>query len=73
MVFGRVLLLGDAAFVARPHVAMGVTKAALDAYRLARVLDGNTDIEQGLAAYSDTQSRFGHAAVAWARYLGRHL
>ena len=30
-VFGRVALLGDAAFVARPHVGAGVTKAALDA------------------------------------------
>ena len=28
---GRVVLLGDAAFVARPHVGMGTTKAALDA------------------------------------------
>ena len=73
MVFGRVLLLGDAAFVARPHVGMGVTKAALDAYRLACVLEGAADLDAGLAAYNDTQSRFGHAAVAWARYLGRHL
>ena len=31
LVQGRVALLGDAAFVARPHVGMGVTKAALDA------------------------------------------
>ncbi|HEY6993490.1 MAG TPA: FAD-dependent monooxygenase, partial [Xanthobacteraceae bacterium] len=31
IVFGRVALLGDAAFVARPHVGAGVTKAALDA------------------------------------------
>ena len=34
-VFGRVALLGDAAFVARPHVGAGVTKAALDAASLA--------------------------------------
>src|SRR5262244_4657261 len=33
--FGRVALLGDAAFVARPHVGAGVTKAALDAASLA--------------------------------------
>src|SRR5262249_20012554 len=31
LVFGPVVLLGDAAFVARPHVGAGVTKAALDA------------------------------------------
>jgi 2-polyprenyl-6-methoxyphenol hydroxylase-like FAD-dependent oxidoreductase len=28
LIFGRVVLLGDAAFVARPHVVAGVTKAA---------------------------------------------
>ena len=33
--FGRVALMGDAAFVARPHLGAGVTKAALDAASLA--------------------------------------
>jgi 2-polyprenyl-6-methoxyphenol hydroxylase-like FAD-dependent oxidoreductase len=33
--FGRVALLGDAAFVARPHCGMGVTKGAGDAMALA--------------------------------------
>ena len=36
MAFGRVALLGDAAFVARPHVGMGVTKAGDDAMALAQ-------------------------------------
>src|SRR5215813_5951100 len=38
IVFGRVALLGDAAFVARRHVATGVTKAALDAECLTDAL-----------------------------------
>jgi 2-polyprenyl-6-methoxyphenol hydroxylase-like FAD-dependent oxidoreductase len=38
MARGRVALLGDAAFVARPHVGMGVTKAGLDAECLADAL-----------------------------------
>ena len=38
LVFGRVALVGDAAFVARPHVGMGVTKAAGDAVALADAL-----------------------------------
>ncbi len=33
--FGRVAIIGDAAFVARPHVAAGVSKAADDAAALA--------------------------------------
>ena len=35
MIVGRVALVGDAAFVARPHVGMGTTKAAGDARALA--------------------------------------
>ncbi len=35
LVFGRVVLAGDAAFVARPHTGAGTTKAALDAACLA--------------------------------------
>ena len=38
LTFGRLALLGDAAFVARPHVGAGVTKAALDAACLANAL-----------------------------------
>ena len=36
--FGRAVLLGDAAFVVRPHVGAGVTKAAEDAACLAAAL-----------------------------------
>ena len=38
LVAGRVALLGDAAFVARPHVGAGVTKAALNAAWLTDAL-----------------------------------
>ncbi|MEI6320328.1 MAG: FAD binding domain-containing protein [Pseudomonadota bacterium] len=73
MVFGRVALLGDAAFVARPHVGMGVTKAALDAYELANRLADRATLDEALGAYDQTQSRFGHAIVQWARHIGVHL
>jgi 2-polyprenyl-6-methoxyphenol hydroxylase-like FAD-dependent oxidoreductase len=36
IIFDRVVLVGDAAFVARPHVGIGVTKAALDAEGLVQ-------------------------------------
>jgi 2-polyprenyl-6-methoxyphenol hydroxylase-like FAD-dependent oxidoreductase len=35
-VFGRVMLLGDAAFVVRPHTAGATAKAAHDAWVLGR-------------------------------------
>ena len=47
MAVGRVALLGDAAFLARPHVAAGVTKAAEDAMALASALQsGGTSISR---------------------------
>ena len=42
MAFGRVCLIGDAAFVARPHAAAGTAKAAADAWALAEALDAST-------------------------------
>src|SRR3984957_14996918 len=48
MAVGRVALLGDAAFLARPHVAAGVTKAAEDALALATALQSNGGVESAL-------------------------
>ena len=50
MRLGRVALLGDAAFVARPHVAKGAIKAGHDAIELAAALSSG-DVEDGLARY----------------------
>ena len=47
---GRVVLLGDAAFVALPHVGAGVTKAALDAECLARDKGGRRRPRRGARA-----------------------
>jgi 2-polyprenyl-6-methoxyphenol hydroxylase-like FAD-dependent oxidoreductase len=74
IVFGRAVLLGDAAFVARPHVGTGVTKAALDAQFLAdTLLTANGDIDAALARYGSERRRFGDWLVARGRYLGAYL
>jgi 2-polyprenyl-6-methoxyphenol hydroxylase-like FAD-dependent oxidoreductase len=71
LVFGRVVLLGDAAFVARPHVGAGVTKAALDAACLADALAAVPDnLDQALAQYSCERCRFGDWIVARGREMG---
>src|SRR5262249_58171931 len=64
--FGRVALLGDAAFVARPHVGAGVTKAALDAASLANATVGD-DLAAGLLQYQREQQPFGSGLVALGR------
>jgi 2-polyprenyl-6-methoxyphenol hydroxylase-like FAD-dependent oxidoreductase len=72
-VFGRVALLGDAATVARPHVAGGVTKAALDAQGLADALEADGDLSAALARYETERRDFDGKLVAYARYLGAYL
>jgi 2-polyprenyl-6-methoxyphenol hydroxylase-like FAD-dependent oxidoreductase len=72
--FGRIALLGDAAFVARPHVGMGVSKAAGDALCLAAELAGEPrDTGAALGRYSAQRLRFGRAVVGHARALGAYL
>ncbi len=72
MRFGRVVLIGDAAFVARPHPGMGATKAALDAVTLAAALT-EPDPAAALDAWQDRRLRYGRALVERARWLGAYL
>ncbi|MGU7772655.1 FAD binding domain-containing protein [Burkholderia sp. MR1-5-21] len=73
MAFGRIALLGDAAFVARPHCGMGVTKAAGDAMALVAALATRADTLDALAEYSDVRTQFGIAIVQHARHLGAYM
>jgi 2-polyprenyl-6-methoxyphenol hydroxylase-like FAD-dependent oxidoreductase len=70
---GRIALLGDAAFVARPHVGMGVSKAAGDAMALTAALREDSDIAVALAGYSKQRACFGSAVIHHARALGAYL
>ena len=70
--FGRVALVGDAAFVARPHVGAGVSKAADDAAALAAALDG-ADVEAALRRYEAERLPQGRRIIERARHLGAYL
>jgi 2-polyprenyl-6-methoxyphenol hydroxylase-like FAD-dependent oxidoreductase len=73
MAVGRVALLGDAAFLARPHVAAGVTKAAADALALARALQSNETIEQALARFEAERMGINRPLMQRGRDLGTYL
>jgi 2-polyprenyl-6-methoxyphenol hydroxylase-like FAD-dependent oxidoreductase len=73
LAFGRVALLGDAAFVARPHCGVGVTKAAQDAAALTRSLSTERNAMDGLQRYEAERLPFGQRVVAQARRLGSYL
>jgi 2-polyprenyl-6-methoxyphenol hydroxylase-like FAD-dependent oxidoreductase len=73
MAFGRVAILGDAAFVARPHVAAGVVKAAEDALALAEALGQIDDVEQALQQFERARLGMGRRIVERARHLGASM
>jgi 2-polyprenyl-6-methoxyphenol hydroxylase-like FAD-dependent oxidoreductase len=71
LVFGRVVLVGDAAFLARPHVGMGVTKAAGDVIALAQALDADPNhLDEALDGFQHRRLEFGKRVVERGRYLG---
>ena len=70
-VHGRVMLIGDAGTVTRPHTASGATKAFQDALTLERLAGEHHDWESLLAAYDAERAAAGTALVAMGRRIGR--
>ena len=74
MAFGRVCLIGDAAFVARPHTAAGTAKAAEDGWQLAQALQATQgDVIQALQQWEPHQLALGEALLARARTAGQRV
>jgi 2-polyprenyl-6-methoxyphenol hydroxylase-like FAD-dependent oxidoreductase len=59
MAVGRIALLGDAAFVPRPHTAGSTAKAAANALALADALKRDDDIVAALRAWEPDQIQYG--------------
>jgi 2-polyprenyl-6-methoxyphenol hydroxylase-like FAD-dependent oxidoreductase len=72
MAFGRVAMIGDAAFVARPHVAAGVAKAADDAHALTAAL-AEDEVEPALRRFEAARLPVGRRIIERARHLGAYL
>jgi 2-polyprenyl-6-methoxyphenol hydroxylase-like FAD-dependent oxidoreductase len=72
MACGRVAIIGDAAFVARPHVAAGVAKAADDAAAMVAALDAD-DVEPALRRFEAQRLPVGRRIIERARHLGAYL
>jgi 2,6-dihydroxypyridine 3-monooxygenase len=71
MAFGRVCLIGDAAFAVRPHAAAGTAKAADDGWALADELAAAAgDVPAALAAWERRQLALGSALLARTRQIG---
>lgn len=70
MAFDRVCLLGDAAFVARPHTAAGTAKAAADAIELGESLEEGEDLATALADWEADRLEAGRELVAQGIRMG---
>jgi len=76
MAFGRIAIIGDAAFVARPHVAAGVAKAADDAAALAaevQTIVAASEVEPALLRFEAARLPVGRRIIERARHLGAYL
>jgi 2-polyprenyl-6-methoxyphenol hydroxylase-like FAD-dependent oxidoreductase len=65
--------MGDASFVARPHIGMGVAKAAEDALALTDAIRMCGANPSGLAVYAKARLPEGRSAVQRARWLGSYV
>jgi 2,6-dihydroxypyridine 3-monooxygenase len=71
MAFGRVCLIGDAAFAVRPHAAAGTAKAAADGWALAAGLTAaGGDVPAALARWERAQLTLGQTLLARCRDIG---
>lgn len=70
MVLGRVCLLGDAAFVARPHTAAGTAKAAADGIELANAIRESESVTSALDRWEASRLEAGRQLVAQGRRMG---
>jgi 2-polyprenyl-6-methoxyphenol hydroxylase-like FAD-dependent oxidoreductase len=73
IVYGRVVMVGDAAANARPHMGFGMAKAGTDAQALARHLRDHDDIDTALKAYNVERQPLGNIIVMHGRKLGTHM
>ena len=75
MAFGRSCLIGDAAFVLRPHIGAGTAKAADDAWQLGNALldTAGRQVPLRLKGWETEQLPAARQAMQRARAVGRSV
>ncbi len=74
LVFGKVVLIGDAASLARPHIGSGTAKAVDDAIHLATALSDRCDEElHCLTAWEHTRLNDHYGLVEYAKAVAHRL
>jgi 2-polyprenyl-6-methoxyphenol hydroxylase-like FAD-dependent oxidoreductase len=74
MVFGRAVLIGDSAFIPRPHTAGSTAKAAANAVALAKALKPiDSHIDDNLRDWQEWQLREGVGMTEWGMAMGDRI
>ena len=73
MCHGRIAVIGDAAFTARPHLGVGITKAVEDSVALAIALESHSNIPTGLQHFNAKRHSINNEWVNRSRELGAYL
>ncbi len=71
MAFARTCLVGDSAFVVRPHAAAGTAKAADDAWTLRNALIAHPNVGDALRAWEPRQLQLGRSLLDRTRRIGQ--
>ena len=71
--FNRIALMGDASFVARPHVGMGVSKAAEDALSILHNIELHGATPKAFEQYQSERLIPCQRVIARAQYLGKFM
>lgn len=70
LAFGRICIMGDGSFSARPHVAAGTAKAAADPWAVRDALrDNGEDLDRALQIWQDSQVALGRSVVERSRAM----
>ncbi|MDM9627518.1 FAD-dependent monooxygenase [Rhizobium sp. S152] len=70
MVSQNIALVGDSAFIVRPHTAMGVAKAAGDAMALRAAISSHATLQNALREYEQLRLPVGNEIAAYGQALG---
>ncbi len=75
MVHDRIVLIGDAAFIPRPHTAASTSKAAANALAIGEELAGKTtsEIDEALARWEQPQLQLGRYLYRQGSQTGNYL
>jgi 2-polyprenyl-6-methoxyphenol hydroxylase-like FAD-dependent oxidoreductase len=71
LVFNRIILMGDAAFVIRPHTAASTSKGIANAFALVGEMTGKQELSESLDHWQRSELNRGQRLMSYGQGLGQ--